>query len=191
MPETIYIPLGLRCSCAFVLKNQMKVRKYSLPFDWIDLSPRAIKNLIEMPQDNIEGFVSHYLDGVERQKHKEYGTYFPHHFVDNCDIGELKKTFTRRFTRLFELLNSGNDCVFLTLFPYTDMQTVSDYHNLIGKVEGLTKGYCYFISINLGHRMYSDHIDLSVPFNGEWSDFEIAIGEELHKNEFTKQLFNV
>lgn len=175
----------------------MKVRKYSLPFDWIDLSPKAISHLISMPQDNIEGFVSRYLDDVKLQRHTGYDTYFPHDFIEGYDIDELKAKFTRRFKRLFDIFRSPSvdNCVFLTVFSYTNEETVAQYDKLLKKVWWIANKKCDFISVNLGvqisspNRLYS-HIDINVPFNGEWDEFEISIGEELKNNPTTKHFFN-
>ena len=126
--DIIYIPFGSDCSIAYHLQ-QLNLRQYAFPFDWI-LSD--IPNIIKCLKNNFSNFIdidylklmnisnnfplidddwpqlSNKTNNVKKYKHKLYNFIFPHDFTDNCDIKLIIAKYERRIERFNIIMKNPN-----------------------------------------------------------------------------------
>ncbi len=196
MNKIQYIPLGTHCSAASVLRDKFQLRDKSFPFDWISIPCPAITSLINMPQDNIDQYVSDYLDQVRSQRHPD-GSYFPHHFIATNDyesqLSDLKARFSFLYKRLFDTLQSDALCVFLSVFHEPNENESEDYFKMIDAVFSKLKlSSCFFVSVNvLDLHFNRNHYNINVPHNGHNGEWEERIAVKLNSNKDTRKIFNI
>jgi len=71
----IYIPLGMRCNTAAILRYYLGMIKISLPFDWTQMTaPSMVQWIINRPD---KYFLEKYFEGFTNNKN-ELGDWFPH-----------------------------------------------------------------------------------------------------------------
>jgi hypothetical protein len=91
----IYVSLGVDCGSANIL-NVLKLRKQSLPFDWV-VTYEGITNIIN---NNFEDFIPKIRDNKYEKLNKNSGVLFLHNkFPD--DIVKINKRINR-FKNLLE-----------------------------------------------------------------------------------------
>ena len=155
MKKVNYIPLGTRCSSAFVIRDNIEKREFSLPFDWLDMPLTAISNFISVKYENIDNFTNNYFDELGSAHIHADGTWFPHDIVWHNNTWTLKpntkEKFARRLKRLSELLITDGFFVFLTTIIKEDKYEFDDFEKLKIQLEEIVgKENCVFITINLG-----------------------------------------
>lgn len=101
-----WIPIGNRCLSALALLTN-KLRKVSLPLDYIDINPHQLLRLFRR---QFKDFYS--VDTIGKDTYiNPYGLFFEHHQKHSHE--QNQETFTRRIHRLYEYLESSNKIVFL------------------------------------------------------------------------------
>lgn len=122
----VYVSLGSTCSIAYNLR-ELNLRDNAYPFDWIRiLNLNNVSNLLE---NNFDGFLD--VNNYNFIKYSEdfmindnYGTYiydngyckFYHEFdkpLEECDIDSFIDKYKRRINRLYDLLNSDEEIIFI------------------------------------------------------------------------------
>lgn len=193
--KVTYIPFGTRCSAATVLKEYLHKREASLPFDWIDISMKALINFIPESRGNIRNHVYHYLGEIVDQKHPYDETWFVHDFpkgrhATEKEFQQICDKYIRRFNRLFDNLNSGYKIVMLTVIAHVNDDNLIPYEVAADKIGEMCRGPFYPVVINLSeHDTNFDVINLSVLFEDDWTKFHRDIAAKLTTHEFTKHLF--
>jgi len=177
--NTVFIPLGIRCSAAFVIGNELGKRMQAFPFDWIDTSVENITKILEM---NVTGFTK-YLNEVQShtQRHPD-GTYFPHDidYVDGKFTKEITGKYVRRFIRLKSVLSSDAKIVFLTVFKNL-ADSPANYGLLTDKITSIRSNNI-FITVNLfDHDVnIGNHYNFYIPVTGSnFSLWEKQIGNKI------------
>ncbi|MBA3953874.1 hypothetical protein H0X48_00940 [Candidatus Dependentiae bacterium] len=117
--NTIFISLGAQCSPAFAL-NHYKIRKTSLPFDWIVTNFDIVYKCLEEDFKNFLIKESLYIDPKEPIYVRDsYGIGYMHDFPAYSDTYHIKENFLdhydevmtkyqRRINRLRDILKSNN-----------------------------------------------------------------------------------
>lgn len=162
-----YIPLGTRCTSAFVVRDNMGKREMSLPFDWLDLPITAIKKFLSIKPKDVEYVLTEYFEKLgDAHKHDD-GTWFPHdiEFIDGT--WKLKKDtkdkFIRRLNRFNDLLDKDECFVFLTSVLNNGMYKLEDYIELKTLLEHKSENIV-FITINLGDDFINgNHFNFNIP----------------------------
>ena len=148
--------MGTRCSSAFVIRDNIKKREKSLPFDWLDMPLTAISNFVSIKHEDISNFTEKYFEEMGTAHIHSDGTWFPHdiEFVDNRYWAlkpDTKDKFTRRLKRLSETLSSEGFFVFLTTIIKNGKYQLEDFDRLKELLEEkVGKENCIFVTINLG-----------------------------------------
>ena len=199
-----FIPLGLRCSAKGLLEEYF-VEEPTFPFDWVDTNLQEIERLIACPRADIGVCVKKWLSSVDEATLKNLdGTWFPHDFVDPAtadfalQVAHGVDKYTRRFKRLYELYDSGDNLIFLTVaqkYIQSDRDLTS-YNNIKEYICNQTKGQCIFIGVNMLSYIYAEadkqnniSINLKVDFIVEWPDFERDIANQLMTYSHTQNYF--
>jgi len=149
--KPIYIPIGMQCSAAQILKNMGK-RDVSLPFDWILSHPKfileCIKAIYQLPDDQLLDFFldldnqeissipvgkcEHYFTvqvtpkNIYNRKHK---VTFPHQGDDYSQ--PFITTFQRRIARLKTILLEGISPI---RFFYVSPPNPRDHYSINGEI---------------------------------------------------------
>ncbi len=178
-----FFPLGTRCSSAAILYDLGK-RKCSYPFDWVDIELSAILNFITLQKDTIEEYLKEYFNSINVEFRSSIdNTWFPHDFKVDMDkqtaIPKVIAKYTRRFSRMFELFDSGKDIVFLTVIPYVDSKNHKSYEAIKERLNFIVKGNVHFITINHADYNFIDdkHTNFYIPLK-DWDMFH----EEIKKS---------
>jgi hypothetical protein len=90
----MYIPIGIDCGNAEILKSQNK-RNCSFPFDWV-VTYQGVSEIIKNKFNN-------YIPD-DCNKFNKYGTLFVHHHFPND-----REKMIRRINRLLDALNQGEE----------------------------------------------------------------------------------
>ncbi len=195
MKEAIYIPLGTRCSSCSIIDGQFGLRKFALPFDWVDISVSSIQHMITV--QDVDDFCEKYFSpkNISKQKSIVDQTWFPHHLTDPdkfyIELAALKDKFCRRLKRLRELFSNPEiDFVFLTTWGHVG-DNEQDYYRLIDTISSIIKRYAFFISINLSERQYiiGKHINFNIPLGETWEQYDIDVANKLRTHGLTKEYF--
>ena len=94
----IIVPIGIDCAISDFL-NRHKLRKFSLPFDWI-VTYNSVHDIIN---NSFEDFIPD-ISGSGRIRNDNYNVLFMHdHFPEDSE------KYKRRINRLYEILNNTND----------------------------------------------------------------------------------
>jgi hypothetical protein len=135
--DYIYIPLGYDCSTASALK-ELGLRKYSLPFDWVQTNSI---NIVSCINDNFNGFHQNIkkIKGVKGDRIMDrYGIQYPHDYPtidissniydDKCVYTEniicsnyedyksnVLEKYKRRILRFYDLMNDRKRPIILLL----------------------------------------------------------------------------
>ena len=194
--DRVYIPLGCRCSTAFILRDNLKVRETSLPFDWINIPLPNIAKFIDLPKGtSIEVFCKQYFDEVKAQVHTD-GTWFPHDYILTDLSRESDETvlarYTRRVERLHSLLSSSKRLVFLTTASHFDAENIQHYNHL-REIIKKRNANSYFVSVNVfpedtvietSHNGYNFYLEKEPNGDHEFKRWEATIAQ---KSIFQKQ----
>ncbi len=189
--ETIFLPFGTRCNSASIIDHKLNKRSASYPFDWIDISLKTMLEFLNMDRNNIPAHISNYLDHVnaETQRHED-GTWFPHDFADPLDV--IKEKYIRRFHRLFDLLESDKDIIFLTILPHLTPDSGIGFYKIADKINTIVKGKCTFIAVNLFGKdedfQPENIIHFYVPLVS-WETFDNSIIEKIKNHPIASELF--
>lgn len=207
MNEYVHIPLGTRCSTAYIFRDNLKLREISLPFDWVDIPIGNVKQFIEIEREQIPSFVHDYFHQIPKtwDKHPD-GTWFPHDSfngeVYHDAINDIIDKYTRRFERLHDLFKSEKTLVFLTTFAQHNTSNHQEYVDLMELLCKKMSKKSVFIAINLyytninshyspylnGSQFYNYYIEKE---NGdmEFKKFEADIANKISTDEWTKKYF--
>ena len=165
-----YIPLGTRCSSAFVIRDNFKKRECSLPFDWLDMPITAITNFLSFGPLEIDEKIDEYFKELGTGHKHTDGTWFPHdiEFIDKTWKlkTETKDKFLKRLKRFNDLIQTENNFfLFLTVILEKGMYKTEDFNKLKELIDSKVHN-CAFITINLGHEsdfQFNNHFNLSIP----------------------------
>lgn len=167
MSKTIYIPLGTRCNGATIIKEHIKGRQFSMPFDWIDI---PIKNISKIIGFSLEEFRDYLLQVKSNTQRHPDGTWLPHDidYVDHKLSEVIISKYQRRFERFKQVLSEENDLCFLTVLAHASgqMGDAHDFYVLKDIILSKTKNKCKFITINLSKEDFestSNHFNFHVP----------------------------
>lgn len=170
-----YIPLGTRCSSAFVVQNQLKVRTSSLPLDWVDLPIRNILQFVRLDMPEIDSFMEEYFNNIGVGLKHTDGSHFPHDEIYNNKEVELEK-YTRRMRRLIELIKYSNiPITYLTVIADPLNGGVEDYNSLKLYLDKFGTNN-QFITINLYDYDFilGNHTNYHIPLS---TTLELATGD--------------
>lgn len=209
-----YVPLGLRCSAAGMLVGHF-ARKMSLPFDWVDLPLTAIIDGISI-QGDIAQYVEIFIASVDisTQRHPN-GTWFPHDIIAPTAallppqefmaywsnfFKDMREKYTRRYKRLYNLFDSGDNLVFVTVIPRQDDSNIPVYDRIKTILANRVKGQCIFVTANLypweeakydGNNNLAVNVNATLGTTGDaiWAKFEQDIADRLRNYEHSKRFF--
>jgi hypothetical protein len=120
-----YIPLGCDCHPAGIL-GKLRLRKESLPFDWMLISTLQLFNYINTQIQN--KFID-YLDEPEYNKNKiSFSKKYPNALFYHQDIfnEEIRKTLKNRAQKFINILNRKNCIIyFFTCIDYNSFEDLS------------------------------------------------------------------
>lgn len=183
-----YVPLGTRCSAAYVVRDQLKKRQFSLPFDWIGMP--GIYPMIKffgVELKDVDDFMYEYFQKVriDTQRHPDE-MWFVHDVVgitgDNGEqvMRQVKEKYIRRFKRFIELLKSGKPLVFITVMGSASIDDALHFEELKTTIRAAAIGTCFFITVNLVKTYFEkpDHVNFYIPID-ESADF----ADKFHKLE--------
>ena len=124
-----YISLGSTCSVAYQLdKHNLRVNAY--PFDWLKCT--SLKMITKCIQENFKDFLD-VIKIRESDKHpilttdtfndssndismvmrNTYDMEFYHDFSANSNLDDIKEKYDRRIKRFIDIINSGNEIIFV------------------------------------------------------------------------------
>lgn len=154
MDNIEYIPLGTRCSSAFVFKDNLKVRTKSFPFDWIDAPIKNLIQFVDIEKNQIEEKLTQFFSEFPENdsKHPD-GTWFPHDIFPNTDyydiMDSVKDKYIKRLERLHDAFTSGKTLFFLTIFDSCKYIDYAQYYlKLRYAIDSKCTGNTVFVSIN-------------------------------------------
>ncbi len=171
----------------------------SLPFDWLDLPTKNIKQFLDMGRSEIEPFLLKYFSEIKGDRHSDM-TWFPHDSFDPFE-GVVDK-YIKRFERLFDLFNdSSKTLIFLTIIDAVDEKinfpALSELRQFIMRRK--TNASCVFISINefdydreSGNEDFFQAINFHIKRDEQdeqFKKFEADIATKISTHEWTKQYF--
>ena len=118
MESYTYIPLGCNCHPAYCLKK-MKLRKFSLPFDWLLMknSEQGLLYVAKQVETNFEYFVDGLLYNDRKKvisKHYPYIEFFHHDLLENSDNINKFKLRGQRFMNIIK----NDKIIFLYCIPF-------------------------------------------------------------------------
>lgn len=198
-----FIPLGTRCSSAFVVRDNIKKRELALPFDWLDLSIISICQFVKLnSHEDVIDYVNLYFEKIGEDPHKHEdsdilnyskhpdGTWFAHEIELIDGAYKLKpgtkNKFIKRLSRLIQILNSDEFCVFLTIMFEEGMYSFEDYETLKNILRSKVKNNAIFITVNLGNEPdfhIENHFNFRIPQLDKFDDglkgWESLIGERI------------
>lgn len=133
------IPIGSFCVTAVNLRR-FKLRKYSLPFDW--LAGLEIDLILKLLESNFDDFLN--VENLELfQKSEGHDIYinklnnikFFHDFLSGenlKDFDEVKEKFNRRIERLYNVINEAENVLFVhsTMHGITTQKCLEVYEKL-------------------------------------------------------------
>jgi hypothetical protein len=191
---TFYISLGYNCSIAYQIKKYFPNQK-RLPFDWIKCKKFDIivSSIINCFQNNSLNYLFENLEFVkDSNKHSDFENkytgkssifknnffeFFHDFFLDNSNFEEqyqiVKQKYLRRFSRLFDLLNSNNHIHFiylleLNIFDIISLEKLFDFllkNNILFTFTLLTPK-----KINFEHSLFNQIIiNKSYPYDWTYS----------------------
>ncbi len=193
-PEnTHYVSLGARCNSASIISDVFHKRTNSYPFDWIDIDPGSILKFVKLPKEGLEEYLTNYINNIDltTKRSVEDNTWFPHDFNEGYSIDEVTKKYIRRFKRFFDLLESGNPIVFLTILAFVKDGDRAIFEKIKSEITSRSKGECVFITVNLDHKDFHEgnHVNFNVQVRESWNGFDPDIVSNIQKHEFTKKIF--
>jgi hypothetical protein len=135
--DYIYISIGKDCLPAKCL-DILKLRKISMPFDWLSISPKNsfeyINDLIETRFFNFTNDLEYNINGRVISKHYPYIEFFHHDLLKNIVIGRAKdddknliETMNRRADRFINIIeNISNRVIFIYHIENNNFKKYSD-----------------------------------------------------------------
>lgn len=201
----VFVPLGTRCSAAYVVRDQLKKRHFSLPFDWIGMPGIApMTKFIGLDLPGVDEFMFNYFEKVSiaSQRHPDE-MWYVHDIVgitpDNGAevMREVRERYARRFKRFIELLLSGKSLVFISVMAVADYDDPVQFDKLKQAIRERATGECFFITINLvkTHFVKHDHVNFYIPINESapmderFYKLECEVAEVIKKNSITQKYF--
>jgi hypothetical protein len=209
MMQYEYIPLGTRCSTAYVLRDNLGLRRQSLPFDWVDIPIQNIKQFIDIKKNEIPSFIDNYFNQIPKthDRHPD-GTWFPHDKftgeIYEDALSDIKDKYCKRLERLHDLFQSDKRLVFLTVFSEYNPYNIGSFLELKGVLSNKCLITPFFISVNLFFETGSDgrmtasslnefdHVDYSIEKKNtdtEFKEFEAEIARQISTWKWTKHFF--
>jgi len=150
--NNIYVPLGIDCCIAHQL-NQLKLRHFSLPFDWS--YTKNLSSIIEILNDNFSSFldISMYeIKEIEsnsfpylvmdssivskyKLKHKKYNIILPHELksLDSYDIELFQNRYNRRIQRFIKLNDQNKKIIFIRLGITKELKLLDKLNESLSK----------------------------------------------------------
>lgn len=184
-PSTIIIPLGTHCNSASIIKDKLGMRQSSFPFDWIDVSLQTILQYLKVPRSQIDAYFTDYISKLTLID-KPNNAWYPHELVDHGDVVRaIADKYIRRYHRMHDAFESGNDILFLTAMPHMDYDVRNVHYDAITeRLIDAVKGKCIFVSINVSQKDFDKqlrngavHINRVVPLNNDWGNFDKTIAD--------------
>jgi hypothetical protein len=159
------------------MRDNLKKREFSLPFDWLDLPVSSMMNFLSVKTSDIDTFVEDYFKEMGTGHIHSDGTWFPHdiEFIDNR-FWRLKPDssakFARRLKRLNEILDSPGFFVFLTVAIEPDKKKMEGFDLLKIQLRDRTKGNCVFVTVNMDGNLVDgdDHFNFNIVANPKEDD---------------------
>ena len=118
-----YISLGSQCNPGITLRN-LGLKGKTYPFDWIRSNSKIIYDVLvngrekylDLNSDKSDLFYTKHLDSIDFKDFplthiNSYGQYFTHY--NNMSQSIVLDKFNRYFDRLFNLLNSSENILFI------------------------------------------------------------------------------
>jgi len=187
-----FLTIGFDCSPAAALRN-VNLRKYALPFDWIQTNVYSIQKCFET---NFEKFhLNLHLNYSKTRLIDEYGNQFPHDYplndtpVEMDEIGEgviseerdkiisnewinyytiVKEKYDRRILRFINIVNDAKPIIVLSRYSTKD---VFQIQNLF--VKYYNKCNIYFINSTSEVFENNNIKNINTEKNGIWNDTNI------------------
>jgi hypothetical protein len=184
--NTIYIPLGIRCSSATALQYS-GLRTYSFPFDWCQMKIDTMCEIINLPDDEI--VVSNFVENIVNKicpitkMNAITGDWFPHDDFPN-DISR----YTRRILRMNNLINNSTDqLVFITTFGVLNDENIAKFQTIRNCVVNKLKTTHYlFLCVSATSQEYYDantntyFANLCVGTDKDaWDTYEKNVGDKI------------
>ncbi len=162
------IPLGTRCSAAYIVQRNLKLRVEAYPFDWMDIHLKNIGKFLDLDYDKVEPFVRKYFSEIEphTQRHPD-GTWFPHDVFGGYDHKEMTEKYVKRFLRLHNTLLNQKDLVFLSVTANGSYGNDVDYKNIKSTIRKRFGNNPLFITGNLFQTemdLDGRHYNFNTPF---------------------------
>lgn len=154
-----FISLGGNCSIAKQMRNN-NINQKTLPFDWVrcndfNMVLKLLDNNFEYFMDNLKlinidndnKFVIHTREDKSSYIYRDmkYNITFYHDFYDNVDIDEVKDKYRRRISRLYQILKSNEEIVFVR----SDIFVKNIDINILFKLDNILKK----INKNINYRI--------------------------------------
>ncbi len=158
----IYVPLGMRCNTAHIIRYKLKLINQTTPFDWCQMTANSMAEWIDKRPDR--KFIKKYFSKFTENKN-QIGDWFPHEkFWDD----QLIDKYLRRSDRFHDILSSEEDKTFIVTHGQpSDISTM--YPALLNTCNGNIK----FMTFNVGQSLdpqiqVNIDIKLEPSFDNEW-----------------------
>jgi len=137
--KKIIIPIGCDCHPAYTLKK-LGIRKFSLPFDWLNTQPFSG---IWYVMDNIKNNFIFFLSGLTKNERgyivaEKYNFAEFMHEKDLIENIKSQNKFNRRIIRFIKIINKF-DCFFLYNLPSNNITNLDQIDKFVNDVSDFTK----------------------------------------------------
>jgi hypothetical protein len=168
----LYVPLGMRCSTASIVRSRAKLVGPALPFDWCQMNSDSMAEWII--NCNRARWIKSYFKKFDHTTHiNDRGDYFPHEDWSDKTTGDK---YVRRGKRLHEIMKSSEDKTFIMMWSRN-----CDLERLYPVLEQTCKGTINFITFNQpGNDVtYPNHDNFNVVFHSNWPQWEEEVSAVL------------
>ncbi len=161
------IPLGTRCSAAYIVQRNLNLRTEAYPFDWMDIHLKNIGKFLDLNYDQVEPFVRKYFSEIQSNQRHPDGTWFPHDVYGGYDHKEMTEKYVRRFLRLHNKLRSGEQLIFLSVVADDKHGDFNDYYPIMTIIrdrfftDSISLSNPIYITVNLKNNNWSNNRGLS------------------------------
>jgi len=162
----LYIPLGMRCSTASIVRYQLNLIDVSLPFDWCQMTSESIAKWITIGPD--KDFIKEFFSTVNNGRNI-IGDWFPHEqFWDD----RLIDKYLRRSIRLHDFLKSDDDKTFFIMCG-----SVTDVDNIYSVLAEKCNSRMKIITVNMGKSLNEniEQHDIFIPLQNGWDLWETEV----------------
>lgn len=158
----IIIPIGCDCHPAHSLQD-LGLRKFSLPLDWLNIDPRQSLNyFLKNYNENFYNFYKNPI--INKNGHYISSAYPEAEFIHEkrLDTRETQSKIDRRISRLLETISSNN-VIFVNCLPLESIRSNNDIITIIRDINNFKK---HFVHLHIYLR-YDDDSTLRNPLHKE------------------------